>query len=211
MINIQRNTIRKKVFTMLDLKFISHADSLNRLMVVLEEFKTKNNTPQKAAVNLSMGEKSVRHYVTFAKDLNYIQGGHSVEYKLTDKGNKLVDSNINERAEILFNDINKISEINNVRNNNYNTVIEDLEEKGITENSIERYLNTLKSLSNQTSSIKNIVNALNGELSHNGYNTTKKKTPIVKTWYCECGMVNAPAVQECDMCGEEKPELENAA
>ena len=69
-------------------------------------------------------------------------------------------------------------------------------------------------LSNQTSRIINVVNALNGELSHNGYSTKKKalkKVVTVKTQNCECGMINSPAVQECDMCGEEKPELENAA
>lgn len=195
---------------MITLNNYPHSDSILRLVKILNCFSSYEKSVAEVVKESDFTSSTVYHYITLAKNINYLVKTNGDHHKLTNRGIELIQSQQDVQAKILFDDFNNIVEINEIKKNP-NLVVEKMKGKGFTDNGVERSLNTLKSLSNQTSSIKNIVNALNGELSHNGYNTTKKKTPIVKTWYCECGMVNAPAVQECDMCGEEKPELENAA
>lgn len=192
---------------MLSLQFISHADSLNRLTVVLEEFGAKHTTPQEASISLGMVDKSVRHYVTFARDLGYMSFDRKVGYSLTEKGKHLIHGTTTDKAETLFEDINALNEIKCVKNNEDGVVVGLLEDKGITESSIERYMSTLKSLAHQASSINAVVDVLNGELSRSGYSKVNRLITPVHTWNCVCGMVNAPAISECEMCGEEKPEV----
>ena len=195
---------------MITLNNYPHSDSILRLVKILNCFSSDEKSVAEVVKESDLTSSTVYHYITLAKNIDYLVKTNGDNHKLTNRGIELIQSQQDVQAKILFDDFNNIVEINEIKKNP-NLVVEKMKEKGFTDNGVERSLNTLKSLSNQTSSIKNIVNALNGELSHNGYNTTKKKEPIVKTWYCECGMVNAPAVKECDMCGEEKPELENAA
>lgn len=196
---------------MLSLQFVSHADSLNRLIIVLEEFGAKHTTPQEVSIVLSMGDNSVRHYVTFARDLGYMSFEREAGYSLTEKGKGLIQGTTTEKAAILFEDINALNEIKHIKSNKDGVVISLLEDKGITESSIDRYMSTLKSLTHQASSVNTVVDALNGELSRSGYSSAKRTSIPVHTWNCVCGMVNAPAISECEMCGEDKPEVVQTA
>lgn len=195
---------------MINLNNYPHADSIARLVAILNCFSSVEKSVSEVVKEKDLTSSTVYHYITLAKNIDYLVKINGDTHKLTDRGMEMVQSQQDVRAKILFDDFNNIVEINEIKKNPA-LVVEKMKEKGFTDNGVDRSLNAVKSLSNQTSSIINVVNALNGELAHNGYNTTKKKEPIVKTWNCECGMVNAPAVQECDMCGAEKPELIAAA
>lgn len=191
---------------MINLNNYPHADSIARLVAILNCFSSVEKSVSEVVKEKDLTSSTVYHYITLAKNIDYLVKINGDTHKLTDRGMEMVQSQQDVRAKILFDDFNNIVEINEIKKNPA-LVVEKMKEKGFTDNGVDRSLNAVKSLSNQTSSIINVVNALNGELAHNGYNTTKNKVATVKTWNCECGMVNAPAVQECDMCGAEKPEL----
>lgn len=161
---------------------------------------------------LGLSEITVKTYLSFGQDLGYVIIGDNKTVKLTDKGNIFVNSSIEDKAKMLRNDILNINDVIEYNQIGESLFAEHKRELFDSEKSASRVVDTARSLSKSSKSISTMILAINGELHATGNtNIHKNQSIIVKTWNCECGMVNAPAVQECDMCGEEKPELENAA
>ncbi len=162
--------------------------------------------------DLGLSEITVKTYLSFGQDLDYVTIGDNKTVKLTDKGNIFVNSSIEDKAKMLRNDILNIDDVIEYNRIGESLFAEYKRELFDSEKSASRVVDTARSLSKSSKSISTMILAINGELHATGNtNIHKNQSIIVKTWNCECGMVNAPAVQECDMCGEEKPELENAA
>lgn len=197
----------------INLTYMSHANSIARFIKIMKQIDGKKSISDIANI-LNMSDRSARHYATFGKDLGYTNFEHGSNFYLTKEGTKLVNSSDQEIAENLFEKINNVTEINQVVNDP-ESLRKNLENKGIAKISAERFILGLASIAEQAKSTGTIIQAMNGELNTSGFNVNKimngyqkvnnKKVNPVRQWHCECGMVNAPAVKECDMCGEEKP------
>ena len=153
-----------------------------------------------------MSEITVKTYLSFGQDLDYIIIGDNKTVSLTDKGDVFVNSSIEDKAKMLRNDILNIDDVIEYNRIGESLFSEHKRELFDSEKSASRVVDTARSLSKSSKSISTMILAINGELHTTGNtNIHKNHTITVKTWNCECGMVNAPAVQECDMCGADKP------
>lgn len=201
------------------LTYISHANSLARFVKILNLINGKN-TIADIAESLDMSGRSARHYATFGKDLGYVDFERGTNFYLTHEGAKLMGVSEDEMVKNLHKKINSVEEIN-LAVNNPDVLKEILNSKGITENSAERFILGLMSIGKQSESPESVIDAINGNLNTSGFNVVRsikgyqkvgnKKATPVHTWNCSCGMVNAPAISECEMCGEDKPEVVQTA
>ena len=188
------------------------ATSIARFNEIVCNLNKENENFVDIQNDLGLSEITVKTYLSFGQDLDYVTIGDNKTVKLTDKGNIFVNSSIEDKAKMLRNDILNIDDVIEYNRIGESLFAEYKRELFDSEKSASRVVDTARSLSKSSKSISTMILAINGELHATGNtNIHKNQSIIVKTWNCECGMVNAPAVQECDMCGEEKPELENAA
>lgn len=180
----------------------TQASSMPFMLNVIESVAEGSSSSEDIGKDTDLSKSRVDEYSFMAKSLGFVDIDKG-KFSPTELGETFNDASPEDKAKILQHQMGRLSEVREYKSKGESLFTSSHYEKGTSELSIDKHVAIVRNYAQYSDNLSALVSAMVSDTREHGYSLGSKGSVSVAQWTCtSCFMKNAPAVDECEYCGE---------